>query len=266
MSLSMGVRRCAGAAIALALLVGGCGSVPADTASTPVGATGGTGTGTSGTGGTGGTAADGDGSLEPEGPGPSDRPDPALSGQPTPSRPPGDPGGPGGPDRGTDGDHPGGDPSGEGGTDVPAGALVDAGTLAALAGGTWSPAPVPADCTAATPTGALAARSGTLAAADGALTETVAGYADPEAANAAVPDTGKRLAACGFTVTGDPRLGEASVELAGADSGDRAIVVASDGALLVLVASGSAAAPRAWESLVDVALGTACAGAPHGCH
>lgn len=215
------------------------------------------------------TAASGS-AVGPDGPGPSDSPDPALAGHPTPTLPPGDPGIE---DLPPDGDDPDGDPpraTGEHGDETPAGvaagALLDAGTVASAAGGTWSATATPAGCTSAAPVGSAAARSLALAAAGGDLTQTVATYPDAQSAAAAVTGTGDRLAACGFTVTGDPRLGEASVELSRLETGERAMVLAADGALAMLVASGSPAAPGTWESLADLALGTSCAAAPHGCH
>jgi len=101
----------------------------------------------------------------PDGPGPSDTPDPALSGQPVPTLPPGDPGTgsadeAGGEDGPAEEEHH--DEEGEHGTltDVPARALLDAGTVGALAGGTWTPDEQAAEaCLTATPNGAAASRS-----------------------------------------------------------------------------------------------------------
>lgn len=205
-------------------------------------------------------------------------PDPALAGEPTPTLPPGDPG--------TDADGvadghgaeestEGGDAHGEHAGDsdepaVPPGALLDAATVGSLTGGTWreGTSAGTSGCDAARPAAALAARGITLVATGGALTEWVGAYADPAAASAAVARTADRLAACGFTRAGDPRLGEASLELtrAGGAGAARAMVVAADGATAVVLGTGSVAAPGAWESVVDIALGTSCAAAPHGCH
>jgi hypothetical protein len=77
-----------------------------------------------------------------------------------------------------------------------------------------------------------------------------------------------RLAGCGFAADGDPRLGEASAQLT-KDTGtgrQLALVLAAEGATVVLVGSGSAADQAVWPSLADVALGTACAAGVHGCH
>lgn len=261
--------RAAAGGTALALLLGACSTAGAQTADT--------------TGDGGGAAAAGFG---PDGPAPEDRPDPALAGQPVPTLPPGDPGvgdseddgdpaeAPDGhsPDEGDhesgaheDGDDPDG---GTGRTEVPLAAFVDPGSAAAVAGGSWAASATAGDCTTAAPSGATAARSIALDSAEGRLVETVGSYAGVATARAAVPGAAEALAACGFTVTGDPRLGDASVELRGDTSpgARRALVVSAEGALVVLVASGSAAAAGAWESLADIALGSSCDAGPHGCH
>lgn len=204
-------------------------------------------------------------SATAEGPGPSDKPDPGLSGSPTPTRPPGDPG-PGDPTPAESHDE---EPVDE----VPDVALVDAETLGALAGGSWSAVATPSDCTGTSPSGpaeATASRTAALASDGGRLVESIASFGSVRAASAAVTAAADSLTDCGFSVTGDPRLGDASRELTRAASGsaeaERAVVLAAEGVAVVLVASGSAAAPGAWESLADIALGSSCAAAPHGCH
>ena len=223
----------------------------------------------------------------PDGPGPSDSPDPALTGQPVPTLPPGDPGTgepgtdtPDGDEHGDD-EH-GDDEHGSGGpdgdqpdagrlTEVPASALLDVQTVGAVAGGSWAPADASGDdaCLAAGQGGAPT-RSGVLVADDasGRLVQSVATWPTPRAARDAVVGVGAALEACGFTAAGDPRLGEASAAFDRTVDGaeQHAVVIAVEGATLVLAGSGSAAAPGAWESLADVAMGSACAAGVHGCH
>ena len=43
-------------------------------------------------------------------------------------------------------------------------------------------------------------------------------------------------------------------------------MIAADGVSVLLVTSGSSAAPGVWESLADVAMGTSCAAAHDACH
>jgi hypothetical protein len=248
------VLRAAVAAVGLALLLGACGaatSLQDRGASSPSTSAG----------------------FGPDGPGPSERPDPALSGQPVPTLPPGDPGTESGPpdEDGDDGDHPGEDGDhDEPLTSIPESALVDQETVAALAGGHWSVDPVEAEaCATAEVAGSTASRLLTLTAAEGHLVQRVSAHPGVGAAKAAVPATADRLTACGFTSTGDPRLGRASAKLTRpSPSGgeDVALVIAAEGVSVVLVATGSAATPGVWESLADVALGTSCAAGAHGCH
>jgi hypothetical protein len=209
----------------------------------------------------------------PEGPGPEDRPDPALSGEPVPTLPPGDPGADTDADAGTgDGGH--GDDE-DGGhrrhrvTSVPEAALVDAATVAALAGGDWTVDPDGGShCPTAAPAGAAASRTVTLTAPDGVLAQTVSAFESARAAREAVAAEATRLAGCGFAADGDPRLGEASAQLTKDTGTDRqlALVLAAEGATVVLVGTGSAASQAVWPSLADVALGTSCSAGVHGCH
>ena len=223
----------------------------------------------------------------PDGPGPSDSPDPALTGQPVPTLPPGDPGTgePGTDDPDSDDTRPddGSDDSdGSGGadgdqpdagrlTEVPAAALLDVQTVGAVAGGSWSATdPAGDDTCLAADQGGAPTRSGVLAADDasGRLVQSVATWPTARAARDAVVGVGAALEACGFTAAGDPRLGEASAAFDRTVDGaqQHAVVIAVEGATLVLAGSGSAAAPGAWESLADVAMGSACAAGVHGCH
>jgi hypothetical protein len=44
------------------------------------------------------------------------------------------------------------------------------------------------------------------------------------------------------------------------------MVLAVEGATVVLVGTGAPAAPAAWAALADLSLGTACSAGVHGCH
>jgi hypothetical protein len=204
----------------------------------------------------------------PHGPGPEDRPDPALAGEPVPTLPPGDPGrvDAGGADESADHDHD------DHGADrpVPSSALLDAETVSAVVGGSWAAAGVDTDaetCLVGALRAAPAVRSAVLASGDGRLAQAVGRYAAADAARAAVDATVERLAGCGFAPVGDPRIGERSQELtATGGTYARAVVVAAEGAVTVLAAGGSAAAEQAWPALADLSVGTLCAAGVHGCH
>ena len=206
-----------------------------------------------------------EGPFGPEGPDASDTPDPALSGSPTPTLPPGDPGtdGAGSDDAGSEPAHP---PV----TAVPAEALLDAATVGAVAGGSWAAADAPAAwCAAPRTVGAAASRSGVLTATDGRLVQSVSAHPSGAAAERAVARTAARLVGCGWQDDRDPRLGAASEQLTrtAPDGTEQvALVLAADGVGVVLVASGSAAAQGSWESLTDLALGSSCLAAADGCH
>ncbi|HET9944557.1 MAG TPA: hypothetical protein VFR56_02820 [Actinomycetes bacterium] len=255
-------------AIGLGLLVGGITAATADQSPKQT---------------AGATGAD----FGPDGPGPSDSPDPALTGQPVPTLPPGDPGtdapGTDDPDAGDAGTDEDSDHSDESGgtdgdqpdagrlTEVPAAALLDVQTVGAVAGGSWSPAdPSGDDACPAADHGGAPTRSAVLAADDasGRLVQSVGTWPTSKAARVAVVGLGSALEACGFTPAGDPRLGEASAAFDRTVDGTQqhAVVIAVEGATLVLAGSGSAAAPGAWESLADIAMGSACAAGVHGCH
>ena len=207
------------------------------------------------------SAAASDAPFGPEGPDSSDTPDPALSGKPLPTVPPGDPGATD--DGGRQGNRPG-QPGA-----VPAEALLDAGTVGSVAGGTWTASRPRGDwCADPRPVGSVASRSVLLAAASSRLLQSVSAHPDRAAAVRSVAATASRLAACGFTGDRDPRLGDASAQLVrSTPDGDQvALVVAADGVGVVLLASGAAAAQGTWESLADLALGSSCAAASDGCH
>ena len=148
--------------------------------------------------------------------------------------------------------------------EVPAEALLDAATVAGVAGGSWNAASVdPAGPCGPLPTDA-AARSVRLTDGTRVLVQTVLSYEHgPDAT--AVQTLATSFAECGWDGTEAPRLGEHSAQAAGADG--RALVVSAEGAVVLLVGSGGLADdPEVWDSLADVALGTACPAAPGGCH
>ena len=220
-----------------------------------------------------------------DGPGPSDTPDPALSDKPVPTRPPGDPGN--GSD-GSDSSEPGTTPepghSDEPDPDapdkgrlatVPASVMLDTQTVGAVAGVAWAPATGDAAtveaCLTDTPVGAAAGRATVLAADDasGRLVQQVATWRSVRAASGGVGTVADALVGCGFTATGDPRLGDASAQLERAGDGgavERVVVIAAEGATVTLTGSGSAAVDGTWESLADLAMGGLCAAGVHGCH
>jgi hypothetical protein len=207
-----------------------------------------------------------EGPFGPDGPDASDTPDPALSGEPLPTLPPGDPGtGSPGPGDAAETHAPG--------APVPAAAMLDTATLAAVAGGDWTSAPASHRwCDAPRTPGAATARVQLLESADGRLVQSVGSYAGSGADRAAVQAVDaatERLQACGFTLDRDPRLGAASELLTrtAADGTDQVVLVlAAEGVGVVLMASGTPAGRGAWDSLADLALGSSCAAAAHGCH
>jgi hypothetical protein len=207
--------------------------------------------------------AQSEGPFGAEGPDASDAPDPALSGQPLPTVPPGDPG------DGTSEPEPA-ETESHGSRSVPADALLDAPTVGAVAGGSWTASAAPPGwCTTPRTPGSTASRSQLLTSTDGRLVQSVAAYADSDAAVRAVATATDHLVGCGFTRDRDPRLGEASQLLTGtaADGTEQTVVVlASEGVGVVLVAAGSAAASGTWDALADLALGNSCGAAEHGCH
>lgn len=251
------LARPAAVAVGLALLLGGCSAATADQGA-PVA-----------------SESRSAGADFPEGPGPQDRPDPALAGEPVPTLPPGDPGtgteADAGDDR-ADGEaeqRHGGDDGHRRVTAVPDSALVDPETVAALAGGTWTVDPDGGEpCATTAPASATASRTVTLTSGPGRLVQTVSAHGSAGAARDAVAELTEQLAGCGFAPDGDPRLGEASAQLTREVAAGRelATVLAVEGASVVLVGSGAAAEQAAWPALADVALGTACAAGEHGCH
>jgi hypothetical protein len=203
---------------------------------------------------------------------------------PTPSKPPTLPPGDPGPDApGTD------DPNGDLGnagsqsaqpkhaakTKVPRTAVLDAETVAAVAGGSWTSGPAPADsCATPRPAKLVAIRSAQLTGSpDGATTnqivETVATHRGVNAAVAAVRALKQRLLGCHATSQPDPRIGDASVQLtlAAADGTTTVVTAAAvEGVTFVLSGSGPVTGADTWSALTDIALGSTCVTAVDGCH
>lgn len=155
-------------------------------------------------------------------------------------------------------------------TAVPDEAMLDAATLSGVAGGTWQAVPVPPAETG--PCGAVptdeAAASRSARHVDGAgrvVTQTVQSYEhghDGEAVGALVGS----LRGCGWEPVEGLPLGEHSAQAHRAD-GTTLVVVAAEGALVLLVGGGGIEQDTvAWDAVADVALGSACAAAPDGCH
>jgi len=207
-----------------------------------------------------------EGPFGPDGPDASDTPDPALSGEPLPTLPPGDPGtGSPGPGDSAETHAPG--------APVPAAAMLDTETVAAVAGGDWKVGSASHRwCDAPRTPGSRTARVQVLESVDGRLVQSVGSYAGTGADRAAVQAVDaatERLQACGFTHDQDPRLGAASELLTrtAPDGTDQVVLVlAAEGVGVVLMASGTPAGRGTWESLADLALGSSCAAATHGCH
>ena len=212
---------------------------------------------------------------------PSEAPSSAVS--PSPTLPPGDPG--------TDApgtDDPNGDLGNESQTahpndaktSVPRAAVLDAETVASVAGGTWTVGAAPVDsCSAPRPARAAATRStqlsgtGTGTGADGAtgsqVVETVSTHRDVAAAIGAVLALKHRLAACHATSAPDPRIGDASVELSLTNPDGTVTVVtaaAVEGVTFVLSGSGPVTGSGRWSALTDIALGSTCVATADGCH
>ena len=153
-------------------------------------------------------------------------------------------------------------------TSIPTEALLDPATLEQVVGGSWSAQPLaPGDAQACggALAGAGAARSVRLADDAGrVVVETVLSY-EHEAGNTAVEALDGALATCGWHAQQAPPLGEQSVQ-ARRDAATL-LAVSAEGAVVVLTGHGGIAGdPALWESLADVALGTACPAAPGGCH
>lgn len=151
-------------------------------------------------------------------------------------------------------------------TVVPGEALLDAKLASQVLGGDWQQAEArPLECVAGT--GWVAQKSVLLDSADGRVLQTVATHDSLAEADRAVAEMGRQLKSCGWDGAADPRLGTASVAATSADGSQTAVVVSAEAVTVTLVGSGRATADRwAWSSLVDVALGSSCAAAPHGCH
>jgi hypothetical protein len=210
---------------------------------------------------------------------------------PLPTLPPGDPGTDA---PGTD------DPNGDLGnetpaphpkdakTSVPKTAVLDAETVASVAGGTWTAGEAPADsCAAPRPAKLVATRSTqlTLTNPDGTgtgtasgdsfgatgsrLVETVSTHHGADAAIAAVRALERRLTGCHATSAPDPRIGDASVQLTLTNPDGTVTVVtaaAVEGVTFVLSGSGPVTGANRWSALTDIALGSTCVATLDGCH
>jgi hypothetical protein len=191
---------------------------------------------------------------------------PSAAEKAEPSLPPGDPGldAPEAPDPGTAGPDPHGHDE-EALRAVPAAALLTAGTLRMVLGGSWERRTGGGD-ECLRPAEAVATRSMTYGGSVEALVvETVGTYRDAATADRAVAALGAAAAGCGWTAAPDPRIGSASVA---ASDGPRSMTaVSAEGVLVLLVGTGDLTRDQVrWGSLVDMALGTSCAAAADGCH
>jgi hypothetical protein len=152
-------------------------------------------------------------------------------------------------------------------TTIPAKALLDTDTLAAVAPAAWSRAPVAkGGCEAPLPAGAAGIRSSAFRATGATFGETVATYAGSPRADAAVTAFAKQLAKCGWKATEAPALGSSSVQ---ATRGAQTVlmIAAEEGVTVVVRGSGTVTAdPATWESLGDLAMGSSCPAAPDDCH
>jgi hypothetical protein len=160
-------------------------------------------------------------------------------------------------------------------THVPRTAVLDAETVAAVAGGSWTSGPAPADsCATPRPAKLVATRSAQLTSSpDGAtanqIVETVATHRGVTAAVAAVRALEQRLLGCHATSAPDPRIGDASVQLtlAAADGTTTVVTAAAvEGVTFVLSGSGPVTGEDTWSALTDIALGSTCVAAVDGCH
>lgn len=157
-------------------------------------------------------------------------------------------------------------------THVPVEAMLDASTLAAVAGGSWQVQPVQAgdaEPCGPMPAGAGATRTTRLADAAGrVVVQTVLSY-DHGADGAAVQALGSGLARCGWQSQDPLVLGEQAVQATRGHDDRQAVLLglSAEGVVVVLTGHGGAASDAAvWQSVADVALGTACPAAPAGCH
>jgi hypothetical protein len=183
-----------------------------------------------------------------------------------PSLPPGDPGldAPQAPDPGTAGPDPHGHDE-EALRVVPDAALLTAGTVRMVLGGSWERrAGGGEECLR--PQDAVATRSMTYGGSvEALLVQTVSTYPDAASADRAVAGLGEAAVGCGWTAGPDPRIGSASV--AAADGPRTMTAVSAEGVLVLIVGTGDLTRDQVrWGSLVDMALGTSCAAAADGCH
>lgn len=242
-------------ALALSLLLGGCGESGPDPVTTASGASGHPAANPSADATAGQTAVQ------------TSARKPRPSATKAPSLPPGDPGldAPAVPDPGVAADeHEHEHEHGAGRRVVPVRAMLTPGTVGMTLGGSWTRhAGGEDECLV--PRGALGRRATSYGAARGLVVETVATYEDGAAADGAVASLGAVARECGWTTARDPRLGSASV--AATDQARSMVAVSAEGVLVLLVGTGDFTRdPGRWGSLVDLALGTSCPAAPDGCH
>jgi hypothetical protein len=151
-------------------------------------------------------------------------------------------------------------------TVVPTEALLDTVTVSGVLAGDWRQSEGrPLECASAP--GAVAERTFVFSAEGGQVVQTVATHKSLAAADRAVDELAGQLQGCGWTAERDPRLGTASATLSSGEGEQTAVVISAEGVTVTLVGSGDATASRPrWSSLQDIALGSSCAAAPHGCH
>jgi hypothetical protein len=198
--------------------------------------------------------------------------DPAATSTPelTPTLPAGDPGSqaPEAPDPGAPTEPPEAHPARRA---VPAEAMLDPDSVGQVLGGTWSMGRSRGGgrCAAPLPAGAAASRSVTLVSHTQTLTETLTTHPSGQAAVQAVKGLSTTMRSCGWTATEAPALGEQAVQAVRTTDGQRQTIVAlaAEGVAVTLVVDRLRAADaQAWESIVDLALGSSCAAAADGCH
>lgn len=148
--------------------------------------------------------------------------------------------------------------------EVPPQAVLDPQTLDAVLGGSWTAAPASPEGPCGPLPSDAAARSVRLTDGTRVLVQTVLSYTHGDDATA-VPALARSFAPCGWQAGEGPPLGEHSAQAEGPDG--RALVLSAEGAVVVLVGTGGMADDAAaWESVADLALGSACPAAPGGCH
>jgi hypothetical protein len=151
-------------------------------------------------------------------------------------------------------------------TEVPDEAMLDAGTVSGVLGGQWR-AGTAAGTECVEVPDAVATRTVTFGSEGSQVTQVVATHHSLEEADQAVAAMARQLADCGWQPGRDPRLGTASASADRPDGSQTVAVTSAEGVTVTLLGSGEVATggPR-WLALLDVAMGTSCSAAPHGCH